>query len=69
MSVWKLGICAYYLYRGRYPFQGTNIKELYYNILTQDIEEEDADLPNFIVKMLEKDKKKRITLEELKKHS
>jgi serine/threonine protein kinase len=60
--VWKLGICAYYLFKGRYPFEGKNLKELYYNILTKDLEE-DPDVPEYIVKMLIKDKKKRITLE------
>lgn len=34
----------------------------------KNIEEEDPELPNFIVKMLNKDKKKRITLEDLKHH-
>jgi len=30
LIVWKLGICCYYLFTGKFPFQGKNIKELYY---------------------------------------
>ncbi len=38
LVMWKLGICCYYLWSGRFPFQGKNLKELYYNILTKDTE-------------------------------
>lgn len=61
LLIWKLGVCAYYLFKGRYPFEGKNIKELYYNILTKDIDE-DPDIPDYIAKMLIKDRKKRISL-------
>ena len=45
---------------GRYPFVGKNLKNLYYNILTNPVE--DDDVPDFVKKMLEKDRKKRISL-------
>jgi serine/threonine protein kinase len=54
------------LCEGNLPFDGCSIKDLYYNILNQPIE--NASLPDFVVKMLEKDKKQRITIEQLKQH-
>jgi hypothetical protein len=63
---WKLGVIAYYLVTGRFPFRGKNIKELYFNILFSPLEE--ADIPPFIPQLLEKDKSKRMTLKELMLH-
>ena len=64
MLVWRLGVIAYYLLTGNYPFRGKNIKELYNRILTEKVE----GVPEFVLKMLEKDQLKRISLRELREY-
>jgi serine/threonine protein kinase len=36
-DLWKLGICAYQMYEGTFPFTNNNIKNLYFEILTKNI--------------------------------
>ena len=53
---WKLGVVAYYLHRGEFPFKGRTIKELYHSILEETVS---TDLPEFIQNLLIKDPQKR----------
>jgi serine/threonine protein kinase len=60
VNIWKLGVCAYKLLTGRFPFEGTTVKKTYADILGKHLK---SDLPSFLYKMLEKDPSKRITLQ------
>jgi len=33
IDTWRLGLLAYYLWKGEYPFDGKNVKEIYFKIL------------------------------------
>jgi len=33
IDIWKLGICAFYLHTGHFPFYGSNLKNLYIDII------------------------------------
>ena len=58
-KMWQLGICAYKLLFGHFPFIGKSIKYLYYSILYDQLPE---NTPDFLLKILDKDPLKRITL-------
>lgn len=67
---WCLGVMLHEMLYGTTPFRGVNRKETFYRILTKvpDLVGEPTPLRDLIRKLLEKDPKKRITVEEIKKH-
>ncbi|XP_022758765.1 serine/threonine-protein kinase OXI1-like [Durio zibethinus] len=68
---WSLGIVLHEMLYGTTPFRGLNRKETFYRILTKspDLVGEPTSLRNLIRKLLEKDPKKRISLEGIKGHN
>jgi serine/threonine protein kinase len=37
VNLWRLGVCAYYLLYGNYPFEGTTSKKVYHEILSKKL--------------------------------
>ena len=68
-DIWSMGVTLYCLKYGRIPFEQSGIFEMYESIKTDtpDISSEgDADFRDLMVKILEKDAAKRITMQELR---
>ncbi|KAA8550561.1 hypothetical protein F0562_002245 [Nyssa sinensis] len=67
---WCLGVMLYEMLYGATPFRGSNRKETFYRILTKSpvLVGEPTPLRDLIGKLLEKDPKQRISLEEIKGH-
>ncbi|XP_050364313.1 serine/threonine-protein kinase OXI1-like [Argentina anserina] len=67
---WSLGVLLYEMLYGTTPFRGVNRKETFYRILTKspELTGEATPLRDLIRKLLEKDPRQRIVLEEIKEH-
>ncbi|KAL2933335.1 Serine/threonine-protein kinase OXI1 [Bienertia sinuspersici] len=67
---WSYGVVLYEMLYGTTPFKGANRKETFYRILSKSPElvGETTPLRDLIRKLLEKDPKQRISLEEIKGH-
>lgn len=68
-DIWSMGISLYCLRFGHIPFEQTGILELYEAIKNDEVDCTSVDDPNFvdlIHRILEKDAKKRITMDELR---
>lgn len=67
---WSLGVVLHEMLYGTTPFRGVNRKETFYRILSKspDLVGETTPLRDLIRKLLEKDPKQRISLEEIKGH-
>ncbi|MCD7459545.1 serine threonine-protein kinase [Datura stramonium] len=67
---WCLGVVLYEMLYGTTPFRGSNRKETYYRILSKapDLVGEATSLRDLIKKLLEKDPKQRISVDEIKGH-
>lgn len=71
VDLWCLGIMLHEMLYGITPFKGTNRKETFCRIINKvpELVGEPTSLRDLIRKLLEKDPKKRITVEEIKNHS
>ncbi|KFX87098.1 hypothetical protein V490_08530, partial [Pseudogymnoascus sp. VKM F-3557] len=70
-DIWSMGISLYCLRFGHIPFEQTGILELYEAIKNDEVDCTAADDPNFvdlIHRILDKDAKRRITMDELREH-
>ncbi|CAA2965098.1 serine/threonine-protein kinase OXI1-like [Olea europaea var. sylvestris] len=67
---WCLGVMLYEMLYGKTPFRGENRKETFYRILSKppDLTGEITPLRDLIGKLLEKDPRKRISVNEIKNH-
>lgn len=67
---WCLGVMMYEMLYGKTPFRGENRKETFYRILSKEPEltGEPTPLRDLIRKLLEKDPKNRISVDEIKGH-
>ncbi|CAL1412154.1 unnamed protein product [Linum trigynum] len=67
---WSLGVVMYEMLYGRTPFRGANRKDTFYRILTQppDLAGEPNPLRDLIGKLLAKDPRERMAVEEIKGH-
>lgn len=70
VDVWSMGITLYCLYYGRVPFEKTSVLDLYESIREDQPEvvskEGDDDFKGLMLRLLDKDPEKRITMEELR---
>lgn len=74
-DVWSLGIILFVFLCGYPPFEGDNNKEIFKNVLKQELIFDPADwktvsdeAKDLVTKMLAKDPEKRITADECSKH-
>lgn len=72
-DIWSLGVTLYVIVFGQLPFEGETIIEILQNIkekpvILPDFPSISPQLQDLILKMLIKDPRKRITIEEIKKH-
>ncbi|KAH6772973.1 AGC cGMP-dependent and protein kinase kinase family protein [Perilla frutescens var. hirtella] len=67
---WCLGVMLYEMLYGTTPFRGVNRKETFYRIITRapNLTGEATSLRDLIGKLLEKDPKKRISVQDIKGH-
>lgn len=68
-DIWSMGVSLYCLRFGHIPFERTGVLELYEAIKNDDVDFEAENDPEFIDlmrKLLEKDPKKRITMDEIR---
>lgn len=71
-DIWSMGVSLYCLRYGHIPFENAGVLELYEAIKKDDVDCTPVDDPNFvdlIHRILEKDAKKRITMDELRVRS
>ena len=59
-NLWKLGVCAHYLFLGNHPFEGSTTKQIYHSIMTKQLK---SDVPDFLHRLLNKNPKSRISLQ------
>ncbi|CAD6439970.1 a4ccfe54-a8b9-48c1-9c45-5ec304feb66f [Sclerotinia trifoliorum] len=70
-DIWSMGVSLYCLRFGHIPFEKTGVLELYEAIKNDELEYEPNIDPHFLDlmrKLLEKDPKKRITMDEIREH-
>lgn len=71
-DIWAAGVTLYYLVYGECPFLGKDLPQIYQKIQTQALtfpqKEISPELKDLLSRLLEKDPKKRITAQEIKKH-
>ncbi|KAF5879248.1 putative calcium calmodulin-dependent protein kinase kinase protein [Botrytis fragariae] len=70
-DIWSMGISLYCLRFGHIPFERTGVLELYEAIKNDEVDYEPSTDPQFVDLMrriLEKDPKKRITMDEIREH-
>jgi [calcium/calmodulin-dependent protein kinase] kinase len=68
-DIWSMGCTLYCLLFGRIPFEKHGMIELYQAIRLDEIEVDDSindELKELLLRLLEKDPKKRITLDEIR---
>ncbi|EDN91188.1 hypothetical protein SS1G_00591 [Sclerotinia sclerotiorum 1980 UF-70] len=70
-DIWSMGVSLYCLRFGHIPFEKTGVLELYEAIKNDELEYEPNIDPQFVDlmrKLLEKDPKKRITMDDIREH-
>ncbi|KAF7907197.1 uncharacterized protein EAF01_004784 [Botrytis porri] len=71
-DIWSMGISLYCLRFGHIPFERTGVLELYEAIKNDELDYEPSTDPQFVdlmKRVLEKDPRKRITMDEIREHS
>ena len=70
-DIWSMGICLYIMVCGDFPFEGEEYQDLVKNIFFKSFEVKEYVSPLFkdlIYKILEKNPKKRLTIQQIKNH-
>ena len=71
VDIWSAGVVLYAMLSGNVPFKGNNIKDLQYNIISGNfhmINDISNDAQNIIMRLLNVDPNKRITIDEILCH-